>query len=161
MKEIRVGIGEYAITTDETLLTIHGLGSCVGISLFEKELKISALIHILLPDSTRKKKILQFPGKYASSAIDMVVSQIEQKGGKKENITAKIAGGAHMFSFSSPHEKISIGDKNIKAVKEKLSELNIELLGEDVGGSHGRSMIVNPISGTVIIKTIQHGTIEL
>ncbi len=161
MDEIRVGIGEFVITDGNRPLSIHGLGSCVGVMLYEKELRIAALAHILLPESNDSERLALFPGKYVTSALDAIIEEILDRGGGKNNIIAKIAGGAHMFNFSSPQIRITIGDKNITAVREKLGQLGIELFGEDVGGSHGRSMIVDPSTGAVLINTVQHGTIEL
>lgn len=153
---IRVSIGEFKITSEDTL-SITGLGSCIGLFLYEPEVSVGALAHILLGDSTNEKKVEDNPGRYASSAIKLIVEEITERGGSPDQIIAKIAGGAHMFNFSSPEEKITVGKRNIEAVEKKLKELDIEIVAQDTGGDYGRSIKADPSDGSVIINTIKYG----
>lgn len=159
--DIRVGIGSYVVAEDETPISIFGLGSCIGVLLYDDKKKVAALAHILLPDTKNEMKKKEKPGKYVSSALDLMLSNMLERGCRRDGIIAKIAGGAHMFKFSSPKEKITIGKKNIAAVRQQLRKLNIELVAEDVGGGHGRSMMVDPSTGTVRIRSIKHGIKEI
>ncbi|MFT4310684.1 MAG: chemotaxis protein CheD [Candidatus Woesearchaeota archaeon] len=52
MDNIIVGIGKYAVSTTHTLTAI-GLGSCVGVCLFNEDVR--GLIHIMLPDSSHAR----------------------------------------------------------------------------------------------------------
>jgi chemotaxis protein CheD len=79
-------------------------------------------------------------------------------GAKKERLVSKIAGGAQMFSFSSQNDMMKIGERNAQSVKEQLKKHNIPLKFEDTGGNYGRSIEFVPDDGSLIIKTIGHGT---
>lgn len=75
----------------------------------------------------------------------------------KKNVVAKIAGGAQMFSFNSKSDILKIGQRNTIATKEKLKELNIPIISEDVGGNYGRTIELDSKDGSLLVKTIGHG----
>ena len=70
-------------------------------------------------------------------------------GAKKENLEAKLVGGANMF----PALKSDIGKENVLAAKLILKKEGIRLVGESVGGSQGRSVEFPIASGIVTVKT--------
>lgn len=149
--EIKVSISDYKISESPDKLITIGLGSCVGIAIYDKASKIGGLSHIMLPDSSFFSKDLK-PEKFADLAIVKMVDEIT--GGKKtRNLVAKIAGGSSMFNF--PDNKINgnIGDRNVQAVEEKLKELGIPILASHTGGKIGRTMIVNLEDFIVNIRT--------
>lgn len=152
-KEIRVGIGDYKIAQSPNKLITIGLGSCIGIALIDNKKGIAALIHILLPDSTKFKEITNSI-KYADIAIPIVIDELIKLGCVKKDIFAKIAGGAAMFKFTSTSVGGDIGNQNAKKVKEVLGELGIRIKGEDTGGNKGRSMFVDPKDGKVSIRIV-------
>jgi chemotaxis protein CheD len=152
-KEIRVGIADAAIVSYPDVLITMGLGSCVGVALYDKENKIAGLVHIMLPDSTQfKSAVNQY--KYADLGIESLLKKMISNGSKKSNITAKIAGGASMFNFPDKRIISDIGQRNIKAVIDIIKKLSIPIIGEDVGGKKGRTMIFDSEDGSVIIKSI-------
>ena len=152
-KEVRVGIADGAIVSAPDRLITMGLGSCVGIALYDKEKRISGLVHIMLPDSTQFKNVVN-PFKYADLGIENLLSKMISLGCRKSNITAKIAGGASMFNF--PDKKIisDIGKRNSIAVVETIKKLSIPLIAEDTGGNKGRTMILESEDGAVTIRSI-------
>ena len=50
---IKVGMADLKICKAPDALTTIGLGSCIGIALYDPSTKISGLAHIMLPDSTQ------------------------------------------------------------------------------------------------------------
>ena len=149
--EIKVSISDYKISQSPDKLITIGLGSCVGIAIYDKSSKIGGLSHIMLPDSSFFSKDLK-PEKFADLAIVKMVDEIT--GGKNtRNLVAKIAGGSSMFNF--PDNKINgnIGDRNVQAVEDKLKELGIPILASHTGGKIGRTMIVNLEDFIVNIRT--------
>ncbi|WP_156626813.1 chemotaxis protein CheD [Clostridium tertium] len=152
-KEVRVGIADGAIVSSPDKLITLGLGSCVGIAIYDNEKKVAGLVHIMLPDSTQFKNIVN-PFKYADLGVNEIVKKMMYLGCRKENMTAKIAGGASMFNF--PDKKIisDVGKRNSKAVINAIKELAIPIVGEDVGGNKGRTMVFESEDGSVLIKSI-------
>ena len=152
-KEVRVGIADSAIVSSPDKLITMGLGSCIGIALYDKEKRIAGLVHIMLPDSRQFKEIVN-PLKYADLGVDVLLKEMIAYGCSKENITAKIAGGASMFNF--PDKKIisDIGKRNSEAVINAINNLSIPITGEDIGGNKGRTMIFESEDGAVTIRSI-------
>ena len=152
-KEVRVGIADSAIVSSPDRLITMGLGSCIGIAIYDRVRKTAGLVHIMLPDSKQFKNVVN-PLKYADSGIENLVNQMINKGCRKENMTAKIAGGASMFNF--PDKKIisDIGKRNSLAAIEVINKLSIPIIGQDIGGNKGRTMIFESEDGSVLIKSI-------
>lgn len=158
--EIRVGIADLNIASSPDNLITVGLGSCVGIAIYDKRNKIGGLAHIMLPDSTQFNKITN-KIKFADLAIPILVDEMIKKGAVKRNLCAKIAGGASMFNFSDKSMIMDIGNRNSVAVKKMLKELSIPLVNEEVGGNKGRTMIFDTSNGIVSIKTVGLGIKEI
>ena len=151
---IRVGIADMNVCKAPDLITTIGLGSCVGIVLYDEKAKVAGLVHIMLPDSTKIKQN-QNKLKFADTGIDELVKKLEEMGIKKTSLKAKIAGGAKMFSFSNSYELGSIGEKNVEAVRKKLKELRIRIISEDVGLNYGRTIIFD--SDTFDLTVVKAG----
>jgi chemotaxis protein CheD len=75
-------------------------------------------------------------------------------------LTAKIAGGANMFP-NLKSNSLNIGEKNVEAVKDALSETGIKLLAEDVKGVYGRRVTFNIVTGAVGIRDGNGGVKEI
>ncbi|MGN0389830.1 MAG: chemotaxis protein CheD [Wujia sp.] len=140
---IRVGIADMNTCEAPDKITTIGLGSCVGIVLYERTKSVAGLVHIMLPDSTKIRQN-QNKLKFADTGIAMLVEELEKKGLVREKMLAKIAGGAKMFQFSSNYIVGNIGEKNVEAVREVLKQYQIRLVSEDVGLNYGRTIIFDP-----------------
>lgn len=158
--EVKVGIADLNLVSPPGKIMTIGLGSCIGISLYDRVKKVAGLAHIMLPDSTQFKSIPQ-PLKFADLAIPILIKEMEQSGCNKRNIVAKIVGGASMFNFSDKSMISDIGKRNAESVKKVLDKERIPIVGEDVGGNKGRTMIVDSNDGTVIIKIVGQVMITL
>ena len=122
---------------DGTLIT-YALGSCIGICLYDPQIKLAALIHIMLPlnmEAGRKNEM-----KYADTGIRETLKQMTAHGANKARITAKIAGGAKMFEVAGNGALGNIGQRNIESVRMTLRREGIRLLAENVGGSVARTL---------------------
>ena len=112
------------------------LGSCVGVALYERRLKLSGLAHVVMPDSRGCDKAL---GKYADTAIPETIRRMQALVGQTRlMLSAKIAGGANMFANPSNNLNNSIGDQNMAAVERVLNSLEIPIIARHLGGTSGR-----------------------
>ncbi len=151
-------MAEYkAAKSPATLITL-GLGSCVGVVLYDSFAKIGGLAHVMLPDSNLSSKKDYNPGKFADTAIDALMQEMSKLGANERHIISKIAGGAQMFQIKSENNIMQIGKRNVEAVRTKLSKLNIKIVAEDVEGNYGRTIEFFCESGELTVKTIGHGT---
>jgi chemotaxis protein CheD len=141
---IKVGIADQKMAKAPDKIKTTGLGSCVGLVLYDLNRQVAGLAHIMLPDSSLAKQANLNPYKYADTAIDRLIEKL-------------CSAGAHMFEFASNNDLIRIGSRNVQAVQEKLNEHHIVLKAKDVGGNSGRTIEFDPASGTLKIRTIYQG----
>lgn len=149
---VKVGIAEMKLCKTPDKITTIGLGSCVGIVLYNMNDAYCGLVHIMLPSSKEiKNNANRF--KFADSGIEDLIHKLEEKGVKKSSLSAKIAGGATMFQISGNAEMGSIGTRNIQAVKEVLNANHIHILAEDVGADYGRTIVFDTLTKKLTVRS--------
>lgn len=150
---IKVGMADVNVCHSPDAITTLGLGSCVGVVLFDKSTKIAGLAHVMLPDSTKVRQN-QNKAKFADTGIDLLISMLKKEGANCSALTAKIAGGAQMFAFNANNDMLRVGDRNVEAVKKKLNQLGIRILAEDTGKNYGRTVEFYPERDEFVIKSV-------
>lgn len=150
---IKVGMADLKTGKAPDIITTLGLGSCIGIALWDPTTKIGGLAHVMLPDSTKIRNNSNI-AKFADTGITELVRQMEALGVPRKRMVAKIAGGAKMFEVSGTTSVGNIGEKNAIASKQKLRELGIRLLAEDTGLNYGRTVELNCANGDYVIKAV-------
>lgn len=151
---VRVGIADLNTVREPNTIRTLGLGSCVGIVIYDEQKRVAGLAHILLPDSsvTKQKTINEY--KYADTAIPVLVDRLLEIGARKHALKAKIAGGAEMFKFSSGSDLLRIGPRNIDASLNELNKLKIPVIAQDVGGNIGRTIEFDPATAKLKIRRV-------
>lgn len=157
---IKVGMADLQSSRHPCIITTLGLGSCVGIALYDPGRKVAGLAHIMLPSSQQARNNSNI-AKFADTAIVKLVDDMISLGAVRSQIVAKLAGGAQMFSFNDTSEMLRIGARNVTASKEALNMLRIPILSEDTGGNYGRTVEIHSDTGKLMIKTIGHGLKEI
>ena len=150
---IKVGMADMNYCHAPDAITTLGLGSCVGVVLYDMNAKIAGLVHIMLPDSTKIRNNDNY-AKFADTGIDEMLRRVVQAGASRSAIKAKIAGGAQMFAFSTENDLLRVGARNVEAVKEKLLQLRIPIVAEDTGKSYGRTIEFYPETGELLVKAV-------
>ncbi len=153
---IKVGIADWKICKNPDTITTIGLGSCVGIVLYTLKDEYCGMVHIMLPSSKEIKNNAN-RAKFADTGIEDLLHALEEKGVKKSFLSAKIAGGAAMFQFSSKTDLASVGERNVKSVKEVLSELKIPIVAEDTGADYGRTIVFDNVTKKLTIRSAGKG----
>jgi chemotaxis protein CheD len=143
------------------MLKTTGLGSCVGLTLFDEKTRIGGMAHVMLPSSEIARETDVNVAKYADTAIPELIDRMKQAGAATGRLIAKMAGGAQMFAFASQSEAMRIGPRNVDSCKAVLSRLAIPLEAEDTGGSYGRTIEFDCSSGVLIIRSVQLGVKEI
>ena len=154
-ENVMIGIGDYAVSDDGTPLTTVGLGSCIGIVIYDSSKKIAGLSHIMLPTMGSKQDRI---GKYADAAIPALIDELKNKGCNLIRCKAKIAGGASLFSFKD--DSLQIGKRNAEAVLHILKDYRIHLVGKDIGGNRGRTITFYPDNEELHIRMVKKGDNE-
>jgi chemotaxis protein CheD len=150
---IIVGMADLNVTKAPGILTTLGLGSCVGIALYDSRVKVAGLAHIMLPDSKAIQNNNNI-AKFADTALVKLISDMVRMGAKREFMRAKIAGGAQMFAFNATNENLRVGDRNKEASVLALRMSGIPLVAEECGANFGRTVELNADDGNFLIKAI-------
>jgi chemotaxis protein CheD len=149
VEEVRVDMAAMKVESKNVEL-LTSVGSCVAICLHDSVHKCGGLAHIMLPHAA-KGSHEPLPSKFADTAIPELAKAIRKISGNQSRLTAKIAGGANMFANTCANN-LDVGAKNVAAVKSVLTEHKIRLLGEDVGGIHGRRVRFEVASGKTTVR---------
>ena len=153
---IKVGMADLNTTNSPGVLTTLGLGSCVGICLYDTSTKISGMVHIMLPSSLQIKNNSNV-AKFADTGVVKLLEDMIKIGAKRSKVVSKIAGGSQMFNFNDTSDVMRIGSRNVTASKDILKQLGIPLIAEDTGGNYGRTIELYSDTGILLVKTIGYG----
>lgn len=141
-----LGMGEHRV--GKCPMGTIGLGSCIALILRDRRTSLAGLAHIMLPESRGNT---DRPGKFADTALSVLLEEMGRFGSTKLSITAIIVGGASMFEYSA--SSLNIGERNAAAVKDLLSDHGIRIEYEEIGGKVGRSVYYWPEKkGRLIVK---------
>ena len=83
-----VRVGELHIAHGSGSLVTIGLGSCVGVALYDDHVKVGGLAHVMLPDVTRGRAEVP-PARFASYAITTLIELMSTSGAHRERIRAR------------------------------------------------------------------------
>lgn len=154
---IKVGMADLKVVSGDGVLVTLGLGSCVGIALYDSATRTAGLAHIMLP-SSKLIKNNQNKAKFADTAVECLLELMLKMNARKKSIIAKIAGGAQMFFLKgSASEILNIGERNVQATIEALRQYDIPIVAQDTGGNYGRTIELHAANGNLVVKTIGHG----
>ncbi len=153
-----IGIADMNIVRAPDKISTIGLGSCCGIVLFERRTKIAGMVHVLLPKSAGASDTSN-KAKFADTGIVLLSQKMaEVMKPLKPILVAKLAGGAHMFgNMSMKSDLLNVGARNVQACKETLQALRIPIIAEDTLGTYGRTIVFDPATEQLLIKTAGQG----
>jgi chemotaxis protein CheD len=147
-KIIDIPMSEICVSSNDHILRSSGIGSCIVITLYDSMRRIGALAHPMLPAPDLDQKSFR----YIEPAIDTILSELQKLGAAKEELEAKLVGGASMFKVFDENPG-AIGTKNVEAAKKKLENESIKIVANDTGGNVGRTVIFDLTTGLVEVKT--------
>ena len=150
---IKVGMADLNICKAPNTITTLGLGSCIGLTLYDPVTKVGGMVHYMLPDSTKVRNNSNI-AKFADTGIDELLKRVLAAGASRQRLVAKIAGGARMFEVSGLSEVGNIGARNAEAAKAILKEKGIRLIAEDTGLNYGRNVELHCDTGEFYIKSV-------
>lgn len=151
--------GEYYSTAGSEMISTV-LGSCVSIVLYDTVAKVGGINHFMLArdtstDDDTEKKLM---GKFGEYAIDLLIADLEKKGGVLSRLEAKVFGGGNIFNMQDA--ATPVGDNNSKFAFEFLKKKNIPIVKSDTGGNYPRKIFFDPQTYKVFMKYINNRHLE-
>ncbi len=150
---IKVGMADLKVAKAPATLTTLGLGSCIGLTLYDPVMKIGGMVHYMLPDSTKIKNNTNI-AKFGDTGIKELLRLMLATGANKRRLVAKIAGGAQMFAMSAGSAVGNVGERNAEEAVLILRELGIPLVARDTGLNYGRTVELDCSNGQFLIKAV-------
>jgi chemotaxis protein CheD len=148
-----IGMGEYVVSsTPGAVLVCIGLGSCVGLCIYDRVMKIGGMVHVVLPKSDGRGG--DAPAKFADTAVPLLLGEILKNGGIRNRLIVKIAGGAQMTVAPGHRDTFKTGERNVAQIKAALEKEKLPLAAADVGGTLGRTVRLFLDTGKVMVKTV-------
>ncbi len=147
-----VGVSDMKVSNnpDDDLIT-YSLGSCIGIIIYDKEVKVGGLLHFMLPESSLDRaKAEKNPFMFADSGIPNLFKSTYKLGAKKQKLKIYVVGGAQILDQKG---FFNIGKRNHMAVRKLFFKNNVITSFEDVGGNVNRTIKLNINNGDVYVKT--------
>lgn len=158
---IHVGMADLVVAKHPATLMTLGLGSCVGLVIYDQSSRTAGMVHIMLPDSREAKNIPK-PGKFSDTAIPLLLDELDKLGVHRAQLRAKMAGGAQMFTMPGKDCALfAVGARNVEATTKFLAAAGVKLVASDTGGNKGRSVEFHTETLKFIVKTLGSGTKEL
>jgi chemotaxis protein CheD len=164
--DIKVGMGDIVVSRAPDVLSIIGLGSCVGVAFYYPKDRIGGLAHIMLPDSSKSRNTTSRE-KFADTGMAIMLDRMKKNGVNPMWMTARLVGGASMFktsggiSGSAPSAMFKIGENNVNACHEFLKKERIKITCEEVLGSTGRTMRFDLNTGKIFVRYADGNGLEL
>jgi chemotaxis protein CheD len=148
---VAVGVGEFAVSArgEDTLVT-YGLGSCIGVTIWDPAVKVGGMLHFMLPDSHGDAaKAKEQPALYADTGIPLLFRSAYQLGAEKRRLVVRVAGGAHVLDDEGV---FNIGKRNFLAMKKIFWKAGVMIHAMEVGGNRSRTLRLEVGSGRLMLQ---------
>ena len=143
--------GEVFVSADSSVAAQTTLGSCVAVALFDPQANIGGMIHVLLPAGSATKE-REAPGRYARSAVPLLLKEMEKLGASRARMAAVVAGGASMLTDRALTVEMNIGKKNGDMAGKILEMAGIPILRQDLGDHCARVVHMDMRTGEVHVR---------
>lgn len=159
---VLVGMADLQVQKGGGLFTCVGLGSCIGFCALDPVTSVAGVVHVMLPEAFDRNNVDKI-GKFADTGVPELLRQMEKQGAVLRRLNVALIGGAQVFKFGAPGAmpKMDVGLRNIEAVRSEVKKSNLKIVGEDVGGSLGRTLNLDISTGQIRVRTVSKGEINL
>ena len=153
LESVPVGLGECRTAAKTGQMSVRGLGSCVAIVLHDPERRIGGIAHVVLPSHTLARD-QSMPAKFADTAVPHLLQELRDRGAREDAVVVRLIGGASMFAPLNPASTVHMGTRNVAACRQAVATAGLRVVGEDVGGEAGRSVLFDVEDGTVTVRSL-------
>jgi len=156
---VGVGLGEIAVSQNrDEVLVAFGLGSCVGVGVFDPIKRVAGLLHAVLPEPLNGSDMEST--KYVGNGIKKLFEEMEKLGADRNKLVIRIAGGANMLTSPGLSKTFDIGTRNVTSAINILNKYQLKIVSQSVGGNIGRTFRVYVNDGKMTIRMIGEKEIE-
>ena len=147
------GIGECVFSNDPAVtLVAYGLGSCVGLSVWEPRTRVGGLAHFMLPSGPADQVRPESPVKFIEGGLKYFLDELRRHGVVASRAEIKAVGGAAMLAIGSGG--LQIGKRNAEGIVAALAAAGLKLGAQDLGGNAGRTVQLEVGTGRLLVKSV-------
>jgi two-component system chemotaxis response regulator CheB len=153
VKRIFLLPGELAYARAGARLTTL-LGSCVAVCLHDRARAAGGMNHFLLPRTSGRSDT---PGRYGDTATEALIAEARAQGARAADLEASLYGGGNVLGLpetAGPGQRPLVGEQNAAMARAVLSRHGIPIVHEDVGGTRGRRIVMNPETHAVQVQLL-------
>jgi len=145
--------GSYVVSAaNRGRLEAH-LGTCVGVTLCDRDSGVGGLIHLLLPEPTGIDRSWR-PECYASTGLPLFVQALHDLGASTSRLEACVAGGGLVGPMETGDVGFDLGGRTLEAVERALDREGIPICQSETGGCLGYSMSLDLFTWGTEIRPI-------
>jgi len=141
--------GEYHVT-EKDMVQVTVLGSCVSACIRDKVSGIGGMNHFMLPEGDGQGGWGN-SSRYGVYAMEILINEILKRGGRRENLQAKLFGGGNVMKTLS---QSNVGERNAEFAVAFLQTERIPVLAKDLVDIFPRKVYHFPASGKVRVKKL-------
>ena len=141
--------GYIFIPGKPTLISVV-LGSCVAVSLWDRELEYGGMNHFLYPKAADPEKAT---AQFGDVATRTLIGLFLGSGSRVENLEAQILGGATQADCRG--DEAAIPQQNVDVARGLVEDRGIRIASQDVGGNKGRKAIYNSRTNELIVIRVE------
>jgi len=137
---------------DQPIMVNTVLGSCISVTMFNKEQHIGMICHGMMPSSKETFKQDENCMKYLDCCILHMHDKFTSYNVKPREVEVKVFGGSDMFAYAGVGD--TIGQKNISSAISNLANLKYDIIAKDIGGQFTRKLYFSTETGIVYVRKI-------
>ena len=157
---IIVGVSDMKVSKEpDSVLVTYSLGSCVGVSIWDRVAHVGGMLHFMLPESSLDPEKAQAnPFMFADTGISALFKAAYALGAKKPQMKVIVVGGAQVLDQQG---FFNIGKRNHMAIRKIFWKNNVMVDYENVGGNTNRTLKLAVRDGKTWLKVSGQGVTEI
>jgi chemotaxis protein CheD len=151
-----VGVSDMKVSNNrEEMLITYSLGSCIGVVIYDSQVKVGGMLHYMLPESQiDKEKAERNPFMFADTGIPALFKAAYALGALKSRMRVVVVGGAQILDQKG---FFNIGKRNHMALRKLFFKNGVIIDYEDIGGNVNRTIRLDIGNGDIFMKTSGKG----
>jgi chemotaxis protein CheD len=158
--QVIVGVGDMKVANDPAaVLATYSLGSCIGLAIYDPEVRVGGLLHYMLPESKiAREKAQKNPFMFGDTGIPYLFKTAYQYGAKKNRMRVIVVGGAQILD---QNDLFNIGKRNHALLRKMFWKNKVMIHYEEVGGTVNRTLKLEVATGRTWLKVSGAKEVEI
>lgn len=145
-----VGVADLkASDRPHDLLTTYALGSCLGVTCYDRVNRVGGLLHAMLPDSRQRSRPDLIAPMYLDTGLPALLQGVLELGGDPKHSEFKVFGGARVGEGA---DFFNIGNRNMETMLALVHQYDLQVVYWHVGGHINRTITLHLDDGSVLLR---------